>query len=55
MQQEQYGIPKDPEVNDAKKLFEWVLGGAPEVDRVIPLPYGPLLQIIGAAPKWKRD
>jgi hypothetical protein len=51
MQQKQYGIPKDPEVNDAKKLFEWVLGGEPEDDRVIPLPNGPRLQIIGAAPK----
>ena len=51
MQQEQYGIPKDPEANDAKKLFEWVLGGAPEDDRVIPLPNGPRLQIIGEAPK----
>ena len=51
MQKEQYGIPKDPEVNDAKKLFEWVLGGAPEDGRVIPLPNGPRLQIIGEAPK----
>ena len=51
MQKEQYGIPKDPEVNDAKKLFEWVLSGASEDDRVIPLPNGPRLQIIGAAPK----
>jgi hypothetical protein len=51
MQKEQYGIPKDPEVNDAKKLFEWVLGGAPEDERVIPLPNGPRLQIIGEAPK----
>jgi hypothetical protein len=55
MQKEQYGIPKDPEVNDAKKLFEWVLGGAQEDDRVIPLPNGPRLQIIGEAPKWNRD
>ncbi len=51
MQKEQYGIPKDPEVNDAKKLFVWVLGGEPEDDRVIPLPNGPRLEILGAAPK----
>ncbi len=55
MQKKQYGIPKDPEVNDAKKLFEWVLGGAPEDDRVIPLPNGPRLQIIGEAPRWNRN
>jgi len=54
MQKEQYGIPKDPEVNDAKKLFEWVLGGVPEDDRVIPLPNGPRLQIIGEAPRSER-
>ncbi|MEK7300177.1 MAG: L,D-transpeptidase, partial [Nitrospirota bacterium] len=51
MQKEQYGTPKDPEVNDAKKLFEWVLSGAPEDNRVIPLPNGPRLQVIGEAPK----
>ena len=50
MQKEQYGIPKDPELNDAKKLFEWVLGGEPEDDRVIPIPNGPRVQIIGEAP-----
>jgi hypothetical protein len=51
MQKAQYGTPKDPEVNDAKKLFEWVLSGAPEDDRVIPLLNGPRLQLVGEAPK----
>jgi hypothetical protein len=41
MQKEQYGIPKDPELNDAKRLFEWVLGGEAEDDRMIQLPQGP--------------
>jgi hypothetical protein len=50
MQQKQYGIPKDPEVNDAKKLFEWVLGGETEEEKVIQLSNGPRLQIIGEAP-----
>jgi hypothetical protein len=54
MQKEQYGIPKDPEVNDAKKLFEWVLGGEAENDRMIPLSKGPRIQIIGEAPKSER-
>lgn len=51
MQKEQYGIPKDPELNDAKRLFEWVLGGEAEDDKVTPLPKGPRIQIIGEAPK----
>ncbi|HSN04456.1 MAG TPA: L,D-transpeptidase [Nitrospira sp.] len=51
MQNEQYGVPEDPELNDAKKLFEWVLGGEGEDDKVIPLPQGPRLHIIGEAPK----
>ena len=50
MQKEQYGIPKDPELNDAKRLFEWVLGGDVEDERLIPLPNGPRVHIIGQAP-----
>lgn len=54
IQQEQYGIPKDPELNDAKRLFEWVLGGEAEDDRVISLPQDPRVHIIGEAPKSER-
>ena len=50
MQQEQYGVPKDPELNDARKLFVWVLGGETDEDHVIPLPHGPRVHIIGQAP-----
>jgi hypothetical protein len=50
MQKEQYGMPKDPELNDARKLFMWVLGDEPDDDRVIPLPRGPRVHIIGQAP-----
>ncbi len=50
MQQEQYGLPKDPELNDAKRLFEWVLGGEIDDDRVIPLPHSLRVYIIGQAP-----
>jgi hypothetical protein len=50
MQKLQYGLPKDPELNDAKRLFEWVLGGEVEDDRVILLPQGPRIRIIGRAP-----
>ena len=50
MQQEQYGVPKDPELHDARKLLVWVLGSEPDDDRVIPLPRGPRVHIIGQAP-----
>lgn len=54
MQKEQYGFPKDPQLNDAKRLFEWVLGREVEDDRVIPLPRGPRIHIIGRAPSLAR-
>ena len=54
MQQEQYGVPKDPELFDAQKLFVWVLGGEPDDDRVIPLSRGPRVHIIGQAPMSER-
>ena len=50
MQKEQYGFPKDPELNDAKRLFEWVLGSDAEDDRLIPLSHGVRVQIAGQAP-----
>ena len=55
MQQEQYGAPKDPELNDAHRLFLWVLGGEVEANRVIRLPYGPRVHIIGQAPRSERE
>jgi hypothetical protein len=53
MQKEQYGIPRDPELNDAKRLFEWVLRGEVEDNRLIQLPQGPRVHIIGRVP-WAR-
>jgi len=50
MQKEQYGMPKDPELNDARKLFVWVLGGETDEDHVIPLSNGLRVHIIGQAP-----
>ena len=49
MQKEQYGIPKDPTLNDAKRLFVWVFGAEPEDDHMISLLHGPRVQIIGLA------
>ena len=53
MQKEQYGIPKEPQLNDVQRLFEWVLGSEPDEDRVIPLPRGPRVYIIGQAPAYQ--
>ena len=53
MQKEQYGAPKDPELNDAKRLFEWVLGGETNDERVISLHRAPRVHIIGQAPDIK--
>lgn len=50
MQKEQYGVPKDPKLSDAKRLFVWVLGGEPDDDHVIPLQQGPRVHIIGQVP-----
>lgn len=50
MQTEQYGYPHDPKLNDAKRLFEWVLGRESEKDRVISMSHGPRVQIIGRSP-----
>jgi hypothetical protein len=51
MQKEQYGAPIDPELFDAQRLFLWVLGREPDDERVIPLPRGPRVHIIGGAPE----
>ena len=48
---DQYGMPKDPELFDAERLFEWVLDSEPDDDRVIPFPRGPRVHIIGQAPR----
>jgi hypothetical protein len=55
MQKEQYGIPKDPKLNDAKRLFVWVVGAEPEDDHMISLLHGPRVQIIGQPPGLQPD
>jgi hypothetical protein len=50
MQKEQFGVPKDPGLSDAQKLYLWVLGNESDSDGVIPLPSGPRVHIIGQAP-----
>jgi hypothetical protein len=55
MQKAQYGIPRDPVLNDAKRVFVWVLGAEPEDDETIPLAHGPRVMIIGRAPQVQSD
>lgn len=50
MQKEQYGVPKDPELFDAQKLYLWVVGEELDGEGVMTLPHGPRLHIIGQAP-----
>ena len=50
MQKEQYGVPKDPELFDAQKLYLWVLGEESDGDGVMALRHGPRLHIVGQAP-----
>jgi hypothetical protein len=55
MQKEPYGLPEDPALRDAKKLFEWVLlEGDAEDDQVIPLAPRPHVDIISQVPKSER-
>jgi hypothetical protein len=54
MQKEQYGVPKDPELFDAQKLYLWVVGEESEGEGVMTLPHGPRLHIIGQVPKSER-
>jgi hypothetical protein len=54
MQKEQYGVPKDPELFDAQKLYLWVVGEESGGEGVMVLPQGPRLHIIGQAPKSER-
>lgn len=51
MQKEEYGTPRKPELDDARRLFEWVLGSEPDDGHPIPLPRGPKVHIIGQAPE----
>lgn len=53
MQKEQYGIPKEPELNDARRLYLWVLGLEPDGVRIVHVPNGPRLYIIGDAPSHR--
>ena len=50
MQKRHYGYPRDPVLEDAKMLYEWVVGSLPADGKVIVLKEGPRLRIVGRAP-----
>lgn len=50
MQKEYYGFPKDPVLEDAKRLYEWVINSNQNDGRYHNLKDGPRVIIIGQAP-----
>ena len=54
MQQRYYGTPKQPELRDAKRLYEWVVGSEEAVGTRLPLKDGPRVHILGTAPDPER-
>ena len=53
MQLHYYGVPAQPELADAKKLYEWVLGDLTDSGEVLTLASGPAVLIEGVTPKSK--
>jgi hypothetical protein len=50
MQNEYYKYPEKPELEDARKLFEWAIAPLPDGGGLHPLENGPKVLIIGNAP-----
>ena len=50
MQREYYGIPRDPQLRDARTLYEWVLGDTVDTGTLLELPNGPRVVIQGITP-----
>ncbi len=50
MQKEYYGVPNDPMLDDAKRLYEWVMGSLSDDGRLLTLKEGPRVLIVGQAP-----
>ena len=50
MQRDHYGRPADPVLDDARRLYEWVLPPRVADDRLHALPDGPRVRIVGRAP-----
>lgn len=50
MQRQTYGSPKDPNLADAKRLFEWALGNASDSGKEVSITNGPKVLIVGKTP-----
>jgi hypothetical protein len=53
MQKKYYGFPKKPELDDARKLYEWVVSAVPDDGKFHILENGPKVVIIGHAPEMR--
>jgi hypothetical protein len=52
MQHREYGLPHNPILSDAQRLFTWALGTTLEGDGIVTLPRGPKVYVVGRAPVW---
>jgi hypothetical protein len=50
MQSKYYGYPKEPVLEDARILYEWVIGSLPDDGELQTIKDGPKVQIVGKAP-----
>ena len=55
MQKKYYGVPRHPRLDDARRLFEWVIGATNHDAGTIPVNDGPILLIIGTTPMGHPD
>jgi hypothetical protein len=57
MQAEYYGEPSRPVLDDARRLYEWAVGGVADDDRVVELRDGPRMLVMGRTPAvpWGRE
>lgn len=50
MQQKYYRFPREPELRDARALYEWAVGDLDDSGRLTPVKDGPRVRIIGQPP-----
>mgnify|MGYP003375500941 CR=1 FL=1 len=46
-----YGVPPTPVLEDAKRLYEWVIGDRADSGTLLPLSNGPRVVILGSLAK----
>jgi hypothetical protein len=55
MQHEYYGEPNHPILEDARKLYDWVISPRPDDGRFHEITHGPPVLIIGHAPEFPPE